>query len=224
MKRAQREPSPHDTRFEDHFPITVMVQSPHAGWRKSTARCSRLVTTLRDQYLTDKTENEALSGNITTYGGYQTSKKMMFLNRPEPAVQALRDQVDPAGRAALPGQGLRRAGQGTQTPALVSWANILAAGRLAGAAHAPHRRQPHQRRVLRGGAGKTRARRLHRVPEPPSSGPSSRREPNPPACIPNRRPDPVPALLHPLRLSFQGAEERAIVAFDVILQSAQFIF
>ena len=81
-----------ETQFEDHFPIQVMV-SHHTGLTAVNHETFVIIRALKDRHMNDQRENEALSGTITTYGGYQTSKKMMFLNRLEPAVQTLRDQV-----------------------------------------------------------------------------------------------------------------------------------
>jgi len=115
-----------DTRFEEHFPITVML-SHHTGLEGINAGIAKLLSGLRTQYLTDKQENEALSGTITTYGGYQTSKKMMFLNRPETDVQALRDQVVQPGVQAYLDRVFGEQGKQIKTR-LVSWANILKEG------------------------------------------------------------------------------------------------
>ena len=116
----------HETQFEDHFPISVMI-SHHAGLEHINREIFTVIRRLQAQFQEDTRENEALSGTTTTYGGYQTSKKMMFLNREEPAVRALRDQV------ILPGVGrylqqsyddkLRNSGT-----RIVSWANILSEG------------------------------------------------------------------------------------------------
>src|SRR5574340_819032 len=88
----------HDTRFEDHFPIAVMV-SHHAGVDDINREVFEIVHRLREQYIDDAQENAALSGSITTYGGYQTSKNMMFLNRPEPSVRSLVEEVIQPGVA-----------------------------------------------------------------------------------------------------------------------------
>src|SRR5690242_17624143 len=81
-----------ETQFEDHFPVTTMV-SQHTGMEDVNRRIAQTIRELRDQYIADPKENEALSGTITTYGGYQTSKKMRFLDRPDPAIKTLRDEV-----------------------------------------------------------------------------------------------------------------------------------
>ncbi|HEV2111636.1 MAG TPA: putative 2OG-Fe(II) oxygenase [Gammaproteobacteria bacterium] len=206
-----------ETRFEDHFPITVMV-SHHTGLEEVNRGIYDVVRTLRDQYINDRNENEALSGDITTYGGYQTSKKTMFLNRPETAIHTLRDKViAPAVKRYLQHVFAEKArGLLTRT---ASWANILSAGDW----QAPHM-HPTQGNLISG------VYYVH-VPE----------KPKPQGCIEFLNPHPV-ARHHGVSLTrriypltgdlilfppyyihyvypFQGAGERAIVAFDVILTS-----
>jgi uncharacterized protein (TIGR02466 family) len=211
-----------DTRFEEHFPLTVML-SHHSGADAINKGVAALLHSLRQQYLTDKSENEALSGTITTYGGYQTSKKMMFLNRPEPEVQQLRDGiVQPAVQTYLDKV---YAGQG-QPPKtrIVSWANILCEGDW----QAPHM-HPSNGNLISGVY-------YAAVPE----------KPEPEGCIEFLNPHPV-AHHHGVSLTrrvmprtgdlilfppyyihyvypFRGAGERCIVAFDVLIQNTQFVF
>jgi uncharacterized protein (TIGR02466 family) len=209
-------------QFEEHFPLTVML-SKHSGVDGINAGIARLLHGLRGQYLKDKDENEALSGTITTYGGYQTSKKMMFLSRPEPEVQALRDQmVQPAVQAYMQ-KVYGEQGQGVATR-LVSWANILAAGDW----QAPHM-HPSTGNLISGVY-------YAAVPE----------KPEPEGCIEFLNPHPV-AHHHGVSLTrrimpkagdlvlfppyyihyvypFRGEGERCIVAFDVLVQNTQFVF
>ncbi|HEY3859131.1 MAG TPA: putative 2OG-Fe(II) oxygenase [Gammaproteobacteria bacterium] len=211
-----------DTRFEEHFPLTVMLSHQH-GADKINAGVSTLLHGLRQQYLSDKDENEALSGTITTYGGYQTSKKMMFLNRPESEVQALRDQiVQPAVQAYLE-KVYSEQGQSLKTR-LVSWANILCQGDW----QAPHM-HPSSGNLISGVY-------YAAVPE----------KPEPEGCIEFLNPHPV-AHHHGVSLTrrimpktgdlilfppyyihyvypFRGEGERCIVAFDVLIQNTQFVF
>lgn len=214
--------SAHDTRFEDHFPITVMV-SHHAGVEDINGEIFAVIRDLRDRYLADPKENAALSGTVTTYGGYQTSKKLMFLNRPEEAVRRLREEV------ILPGvdRYLTQAYEGKvarQQVRLVSWANILAAGDW----QAPH---------MHPSVGNLASGVYYvEVPE----------KPLPEGCIEFLNPHPV-AHHHGVSLTrrlqpqagdliifppyyihyvypFKGGGERAIIAFDVILQTTRFVF
>jgi len=183
----------HDTRFEDHFPIHVMV-SHHTDVDGINHETFEIVHKLRDLHLDDKQENEALSGTVTTYGGYQTPKKMMFLNRPETVIRRLREEVILPGVARY----LEKAYDNkveTSRARLVSWANILSAGDW----QAPH---------MHPSVGNLASGVYYvAVPEKPQSaprGPSSRYQPYAPPASPNRRPDYFPALLHPLRVSVQG--------------------
>ena len=211
-----------DTRFEDHFPITVML-SHHTGLADVNRGVADLLSGLRRQYLADPQENEALSGTITTYGGYQTSKKMMFLNRPEAAVQTLRDQVVLPGVQRYLEKVYAEQAQGIKTR-IVSWANILAEGDW----QAPHM-HPSAGNLISGVY-------YAAVPE----------KPEPEGCIEFLNPHPV-AHHHGVSLTrrimpktgdlilfppyyihyvypFRGAGERCIVAFDVLIQNTQFVF
>ncbi|HEV7164911.1 MAG TPA: putative 2OG-Fe(II) oxygenase [Gammaproteobacteria bacterium] len=204
-----------ETRFEDHFPTTLMV-SHHTGLDEINHDVRGVIRTLRDQYIGDPDENEALSGTITTYGGYQTSKKMMFLNRPETSIHALRDQVImPATRRYLERVFAER-GSGLKTR-MVSWANILSAGDW----QAPHM-HPTPGNLISG---------VYYVDVP--------EKPQPQGCIEFLNPHPV-SRYHGISLTrrlypktgdlllfppyyihyvypFQGPGERTIVAFDAIL-------
>lgn len=209
-----------DTRFEDHFPITVM-QRHHSGVDAVNQGVAALLHSLRQQYLKDRQENEALSGTITTYGGYQTSKKMMFLNRPEPEVQRLRDEVVMPGVQAYLDKVFAPAKPGVR---VVSWANILCEGDW----QAPHM-HPSSGNLISGVY-------YAAVPE----------KPEPEGCIEFLNPHPV-AHHHGVSLTrrimpkagdlilfppyyihyvypFRGAGERCIVAFDVLIQNTQFVF
>ncbi len=211
-----------ETQFEDHFPIQVMV-SHHTGLTAVNHETFVIIRALKDRHMNDQRENEALSGTITTYGGYQTSKKMMFLNRLEPAVQTLRDQVILPGveryLAKVYGEPIREI-----KTRLVSWANILSAGDW----QAPHMHPTHDN--LASGVYYVE------VPE----------KPKPQGCIEFLNPHPA-AHYHAISLTrrlypdtgdliifppyyihyvypFRGEGERAIVAFDVIKQPVQLVF
>lgn len=210
-----------DTRFEDHFPITVM-QSHHSGVDKINEGIAALLHEQRRLFLSDPKENEALSGTITTYGGFQTSKRAMFFSRPEPEVAALQNEiVVPGVRAYLQhvyGDEVKPA----QTQ-FVSWANILAAGDW----QAPHM-HPTAGNLISGVY-------YAAVPEKPA----------PEGCIEFLNPHPV-ARHHGVSLTrriqprtgdlilfppyyihyvypFRGEGERVIVAFDVVLKPVQFV-
>lgn len=211
-----------ETHFEEHFPLTVMV-SHHAGLDALNHEVAGVIRKLRDQYIGDKRENEALSGTITTYGGYQTSKKMMFLNRPEAAVLKLRDEVIAPGVKTYMDKVYAEQGKGLPTR-LVSWANILRAGDW----QAPHM-HPTTGNLISG---------VYYVEVP--------EKPQPQGCIEFLNPHPV-AHHHGVSLTrrlypksgdlilfppyyihyvypFSGEGERSIVAFDVVAQSTQFVF
>ena len=212
----------HATQFEDHFPIHVMV-SHHTGVDDINRVAFETLRKLRGMYLDDDEKNEALSETITTYGGYQTSKKMMFLDRTETAIQRLRENV------ILPGvwRYLEKAYDHKIEPTrtrLTSWANILSAGDW----QAPH---------MHPSAGNLASGVYYvMVPE----------KPKPEGCIEFLNPHPVAhhhgisltRRLHPKTgdliifppyyihyvYPFKGDGDRAIIAFDVILQNTQFVF
>lgn len=210
-----------DTSFEQHFPLTVMV-SHHAGLGEMNRDLFKLIGNLRDQYIADPKQNEALSGHITTYGGYQTAKKMMFLNRPEPAVQTLRDQVILPGVQRYMDEVYKEQGKAIQTR-VISWANILSEGDW----QAPHM-HPTTGNLISG---------VYYVEMP--------EKPAPQGCIEFLNPHPVAhhhgvsltRRLHPKAgdlilfppyyihyvYPFKGPEQRAIVAFDVLAQTTQFV-
>lgn len=212
----------HTTQFEDHFPIPVMV-SHHSGLDSAHRETFEVIRTLCDTYAEDPKENEALSGSITTYGGYQTSRKMMFLDRPEPAIRTLRDQVILPGvqryLAHVYGDTLKDV-----STRLVSWANILSAGDW----QAPHM-HPTTGNLASG---------VYYVSVPD--------KPKPQGCIEFLNPHPV-AHYHAISLTrrlypvagdlivfppyyihyvypFKGDGQRSIIAFDVIKQHTQFVF
>ena len=211
-----------ETRFEDHYPITVMV-SHHSGLDEVNRALLGVISGLRDQHMGDKSQNEALSGTISTYGGYQTSKKMMFLNRPEAAVQTLREQVIMPGVARYMEKAYGEEGKKLATR-VVSWANILAEGDW----QSPHM-HPSTGNLISGVY-------YVEVPERPS----------PEGCIEFLNPHPVShhhgisltRRLHPKAgdlilfppyyihyvYPFRGPEARAIIAFDVIAQTTNLVF
>ncbi|MGB9428741.1 MAG: putative 2OG-Fe(II) oxygenase [Gammaproteobacteria bacterium] len=212
----------HDTQFEDHFPIPVMV-SHHSGLDGEHRETFEVIRTLRDAYAEDPRENEALSGTVTTYGGYQTARKMMFLNRPEPAIRTLRDQVILPDVQRYLHHTYGVANKDIQTR-LVSWANILSEGDW----QAPHMHPTHD----------NLASGVYYVTVPD--------KPKPQGCIEFLNPHPA-AHYHAISLTrrlypktgdliifppyyihyvypFKGDGERAIIAFDVIKQATQFVF
>ena len=197
--------------------------SHHTGLTAVNHETFVIIRALKDRHMNDQRENEALSGTITTYGGYQTSKKMMFLNRLEPAVQTLRDQVILPGveryLAKVYGEPIREI-----KTRLVSWANILSAGDW----QAPHMHPTHDNLVS--------GVYYVEVPE----------KPKPQGCIEFLNPHPA-AHYHAISLTrrlhpdtgdlilfppyyihyvypFRGEGERAIVAFDVVRQPVQLMF
>ncbi len=212
----------HDTRFEDHFPIHVMV-SHHTGVDDINREISGIVRHLRALHANDSKENEALSGTITTYGGYQTSKKMMFLDRKEAAIRQLRTEVILPGAARYLETAYGNKVEPSRTK-IVSWANILSAGDW----QAPHM-HPTVGNLASG---------VYYVQVPD--------KPQPEGCIEFLNPHPVAhhhgisltRRLYPLAgdliifppyyihyvYPFKGDGDRAIIAFDVILSNTQFVF
>ncbi|MDE2234097.1 MAG: hypothetical protein KGK44_00940 [Gammaproteobacteria bacterium] len=211
-----------DTRFEDHFPIRVMVRH-HAGAEPINRDVLGILAKLRDLHVKDSVENEALSGTITTYGGYQTSKKMMFLDRTEPGIRDLRDAIILPGITDYLEYAYDKQVESGRTR-ITSWANILSAGDW----QAPH---------MHPSAGNLASGVYYlNMPE----------KPEPEGCIEFLNPHPV-AHHHGVSLTrrlnpragdlilfppyyihyvypFKGSGDRAIIAFDVILQNTQFIF
>jgi len=206
-----------ETQFEDHFPVTVM-HSKHTGLEDVNRSIFEVIRTLRDAHINDPKENEALTGTVTTYGGYQTSKKMQFLNRKEEAIQVLRDQVIQPGIRRYMQKVFSEQGQDVKTR-VAAWANILRAGDW----QAPHL-HPNTGNLVSG---------VYYVDVP--------EKPKPQGCIEFLNPHPVsrhhgvgltrrlypqtgdlllfpPYYIHYV-YPFQGPGERAIIAFDVILVS-----
>lgn len=202
-----------ETQFEDHFPVTVMY-SRHTGLEDVNRSVCEVIRTLRDAYIGDPKENEALSGTVTTYGGYQTSKKIQFLNREEEAIRVLRDEVVLPAVKRYMERVFGEQAQGIKTR-MAAWANILSAGDW----QAPHM-HPATGNLASG------VYYVH-VPE----------KPKPQGCIEFLNPHPVSRhhgvgltrrlypktgdlLLFPSYYihyvyPFQGPGERAIIAFDV---------
>lgn len=211
----------HATEFENHFPIPVML-AHHAGVETINRDLYAVIRSLRDEFRDSPQENEALSGTITTYGGYQTSKKIMFLNRTEECVQRLRQDVVVPGVDRYLSHTYDGKLQAKQTR-LVSWANILAAGDW----QAPHM-HPTVGNLASG---------VYYVEMP--------EKPKPEGCIEFLNPHPV-AHHHGISLTrrlypqagdlilfppyyihyvypFRGGGDRTIVAFDVLMQATQFV-
>lgn len=212
----------HTTQFENHFPIPVMV-SQHTEADGLNQALFDLIGTLSKEFRDSPQDNEAMTGTTTTYGGYQTSKKMLFLNRAEDCVRRLRqDLIAPGVERYLKHtyNGEIHANQAR----LVSWANILAAGDW----QAPH---------MHPTAGNL-ASGVYYVHMP--------EKPKPEGCIEFLNPHPV-AHHHGISLTrrlypregdlimfppyyihyvypFKGGGDRAIVAFDVLMQTTQFVF
>ncbi|HET7676062.1 MAG TPA: putative 2OG-Fe(II) oxygenase [Gammaproteobacteria bacterium] len=80
----------HDT-IETHFPTRVM-QRRHESVADLNTALFQVIDGLRQRYA-DSAENAVNTGQVSTQGGYQTSTRMNFLQRTEPAVTAFRDQV-----------------------------------------------------------------------------------------------------------------------------------
>ncbi|MGH8280466.1 MAG: putative 2OG-Fe(II) oxygenase [Gammaproteobacteria bacterium] len=211
-----------DTHFESHFPIPVMV-SHHTQVTELNQELFGLIRSLAEKFRDSPEDNEARSGTITTYGGYQTSKKLPFLNRTEACVQRLRGELVAPGVERYLMHAYEDQVHSPQTQ-LTSWANILAAGDW----QAPHM-HPTSGNLASG---------VYYVQMP--------EKPQPEGCIEFLNPHPVshhhgvsltrrlypqtgdlvifpPYYIHYV-YPFKGDGERAIVAFDVILRTTQFVF
>lgn len=212
----------HTTQFEDHFPIPVMV-SQHTEVADLNLALFDLIHRLSAEFRDNPQDNEALTGTTTTYGGYQTSKKVLFLNREEECVQRLRREIVLPGVARYLEHAYHGEIDGRQTR-LASWANMLSAGDW----QAPHM-HPTTGNLASGVY-------YVKVPE----------KPKPEGCIEFLNPHPV-AHHHGVSLTrriypqegdlimfppyyihyvypFKGDGDRAIVAFDAVLQTTQFVF
>lgn len=211
-----------ETRFEDHFPVSVMI-AHYKHVDDINDAVFEILRSLKKNYLTDKNENEVLTGTVTTFGGYQTPTRVMFLNRSEQNIQKLRDEM------ILPSVDiyLKKVSADKNNEInirLFSWANILAAGDW---------QAPHMHPTINNLASGVY---YVRVPGRPS----------PEGCIEFLNPHPVAvhhgySLTHRIQPTsgdlimfppyylhyvypFSGNEERAIVAFDVIMQPKKSVF
>lgn len=208
------------THFEQHFPTTVAVRH-HEQVNEINAGVLGVLRELKAAYLTDPHENEVLTGTIATLGGYQTPTRRMFLDRPEPAIRELRDTiVQPFVETYL--AEVFSESRSAIKFRMFSWANILAGGDW----QAPHM-HPTDNNLASG---------VYYLLLPD--------RPSPEGCIEFQCPHPL-AVHHGQRFTrriqprmgdlilfppyyvhyiipFRGAQERAIVSFDVIAQSVQY--
>lgn len=200
--------------FETHFPTRVM-QRRHEDAGALNDALFELIGALRQRYAATA-ENAVNSGEISTQGGYQTSKKMNFLQRPEPAVAQFRDELLlPAVKRYF--EDIYGSESGRLKYWLMGWSNVLAEGDWQG----PH---------------------MHPTPYNLASGvyyvKLPENKPPPQGCIEFINPHPISAhhgatttrrivpgegqlllfppyymhYVHP----FKGPGERAIISFDVI--------
>lgn len=203
-----------ETDFENHFPVPVMITHYHHV-DEINRSVFKVIADLKRDHLTNPQFNEALTGTVSTFGGYQTPTRLMFLDRTEDAIQFLRDHIILPGVAAYIKKIFPEKHK-LYGSRLFSWANILTEGdwqaphmhptedNLASGVYyvrTPHRPapegcieffNPHPVAIYHGG---TNTRRIH-----PQSGDL--------IIFP-------PYYVHYI-YPFKGAEERAIVAFDVI--------
>lgn len=205
------------TRFEQHFPTTVMVRH-HDSVAEINAAVTSVLRELKAAYLTDPGENEVLSGTIATLGGYQTPTRKMFLDRAEAAVRGLRERIVRPGVEAYLAQAFPGEAEAMRYR-LFSWANILTAGDW----QAPHM-HPTANNLASG---------VYYLLLP--------QRPAPEGCLEFECPHPAavhhahsftrriqphagdlilfpPWYVHYI-IPFRGDEERAIVSFDVIAQA-----
>jgi uncharacterized protein (TIGR02466 family) len=204
----------YDDHFEVHFP-TLVMQRHNNGVGELNEALFTLIADLRRRYA-ESADNAVHGGEVSTQGGYQTSTQMNFLQREEPAVGQLRDQV------FLPA--IERYFEEAFGPEssrlkywLMGWSNVLSEGDWQG----PHM-HPTPYNLASG---------VYYVKLPPG-------KPEPQGCIEFINPHPISAhhgetttrrivpregdllLFPPYYLHyvhpFCGAGERAIVSFDVI--------
>jgi Putative 2OG-Fe(II) oxygenase len=212
----------HETQFEDHFPITVMI-SHHTGIEEINDEIGTIIRKMRDQFIANKHENEALTGTVTTHGGYQTSKKIMFLSLPEISIRRLRNEVILPGIESYLAEVYKNKVNINSTR-LTAWANVLAAGDW----QAPHM-HPTPGNLASG---------VYYVDIPEKNAPEG--------CLEFLNPHPVsrhhgisltrrlypkagdliifpPYYIHYV-YPFRGSGDRAIIAFDVIMQQTEYVF
>lgn len=209
-------------QFEAHFP-TLVMQRHHGGVAGLNSELFALISELRGRYI-DTADNAVNSGEISTQGGYQTSKRMNFLERKEPAVARLRDRVIlPAVKRYFEAVFEQEADKLKYW--LMGWSNVLAEGDWQG----PHM-HPTPYNLASG---------VYYVKLPPD-------KPPPQGCIEFINPHPISAhhghgttrrivpregellLFPPYYLHyvhpFRGAGQRVIVSFDVIRQPMDVTF
>lgn len=80
-----------DESLQVHFPVHVLVRE-HEGVDEINHPLAELIRRLDDE-LRLGPDNAATNGSSTTQGGFQSPAAMNFLDRPEPAVRALRQLV-----------------------------------------------------------------------------------------------------------------------------------
>jgi hypothetical protein len=124
--RTSGEDPMHDDRWEDHFPITVLERR-HPDVEELNAAVYAELEALEHAHAHDPARNAALSGRVTTRGGYQTARHVNLFELAKPALRRLHDEIlRPAVRDYL----ARVFGEGVSKiePWLMGWANVLRAG------------------------------------------------------------------------------------------------
>lgn len=214
------------SRFEDHFEVhfpTLVMQRHHDEVGGLNDALFALIDNLRRQYI-DTPDNAVNSGDVSTQGGYQTSKRMNFLQRTEAPVVQLRDEIFLPAVERYLAEAFGEGG-GQLQYWLMGWSNVLTEGDWQG----PH---------------------MHPTPYNLVSGvyyiklPADK--PAPQGCIEFINPHPISAhhgasttrrivpregdlvlfppyymhYVHP----FRGSGERAIVSFDAIKNPLKITF
>lgn len=200
--------------FETHFPTRVM-QRRHENVADLNNDLFALIDDLRRRFA-GSPDNAVNSGQISTQGGYQTSKAMNFLQRTEPAVVRFRDEVLLPAVKGYFDEIFGEAAAGIKYW-MMGWSNVLTEGDWQG----PHM-HPTPYNLASG---------VYYVKLPPG-------KPEPQGCIEFINPHPISAhhgdtttrrivphegemllfppyymhYVHP----FRGSGERAIISFDVI--------
>ena len=200
--------------FEVHFP-TLVMQRRHDGRDKLNDALFGVIDGLSQRY-SNTADNAVAGGQISTQGGYQTSTRMNFLQRNEPAVVELRERIImPAAKRYLE----QAFGDAAATINfwIMGWSNVLGEGDWQG----PHM-HPTPYNLASG---------VYYVKLPPD-------KPPPQGCIEFINPHPIsthhgdvttrrlvptegelllfpPYYLHYVH-PFKGPGRRAIIAFDVM--------
>jgi hypothetical protein len=116
----------HDDRWEEHFPITVLERE-HRDVDALNAEVYAEIEALERAHAEDPARNAALTGRVSTRGGYQTARHLNLFELAKPALRRLHDEII---RPAVHDYLARVFGEtgARLEPWIMGWANILHAG------------------------------------------------------------------------------------------------